>query len=129
MAGRDETVQIEGLSALVRALKQAEADLDDLKNANQAAGRIVLDAARPAAPHRTGTLAASGRANRAAKKANVLFGSARVPWANPIHWGWPAHHIAAQPFVTTAAAQTQPEWLGAYERDVQAVLNTVERAT
>jgi len=125
VTGRADPVQVEGLAALIKALRQAEAGLDDLKNANQAAGTIVLGEARPAAPTRSGRLAASGRANRAAGRANVLFGSARVPYANPIHWGWPARGIAADPFVTTAAAATEDRWLGAYERDVQSILDAV----
>lgn len=122
----DETVQVEGLRQLVRTLKAAEVDLDDLKDANNAAGRIVLDAARPRTPTRTGALAASGRANRAAGKANVVFGTARVPYGPPIHWGWAARHIKAQPWVTTAAQATQGDWVAAYERDIQRVLDSVK---
>lgn len=128
MAG-DETVRVEGLGALIKALKVAEGDLDDLKAANQSASGIVLNAARPLTPVRTGRLAASGRINKAAKKASVVFGKASVPYANPIHWGWPRRNIKANPFVTTAAAGAQDQWLRAYADDIQRILDTVERST
>ena len=120
-----EHVRVEGLGALVRELKRAGESIDDLKEANQAAGRIVLDAAEARVPRRTGRLAASGRVNRAAKKAEVRFGSARVPYAAPIHWGWAKRHIKPHPFVTDAAEATQPAWLAEYERELQKVLNKV----
>lgn len=128
MSDRDVAVRVEGLGQLVRDLKAAGGSLDDLKDANQAVSRIVLDDARPRVPHRTGRLAASGRINRAAKKANVLFGSASLPYAGPIHWGWPSRHIAAQPFGVDAAEATQPEWLEAYEREIQKLLDDVKGA-
>ena len=121
----NDPVRVEGLSELVRALRAAENSLDDLKTANQTASRIVLDAARVAAPRRTGRLAASGRVNRAAKKANVMFGNARVPYAQPIHWGWAARDIEAQPFVTTAAERTRPAWVAAYEHELQQIISAI----
>jgi HK97 gp10 family phage protein len=126
---RVEPIQVEGLAALIKAMRQAELELDDLKTANQSAARIVADDARGRAPQRTGALAASGRANRAAKKANVIFGSARVPYAGPIHWGWESRHIKAQPFITEAVKATQDEWLAAYERDLNRIIDDIERAT
>lgn len=120
------TVQVDGLRKLTRELRAAGEDLTDLKDANARAGSIVLDAARPATPRRTGRLAATGRTNRAAAKANVLFGSAAVPYAGPIHWGWKSRHIPAQPWVQTAAKRTQGQWIAAYEADIQRVLDNVK---
>lgn len=128
MSERSDAVRVEGLGQLARTLKAAGKSLDDLKEANQSASRIVLDEARTRAPRRTGALANSGRVNNAAKKANVMFGGARVPYANPIHWGWPARHIKAQPFVTTAAEDTRPEWLAEYEKNIQQLLDDVKGA-
>lgn len=128
MSNRDVAVKVEGLGQLVRDLKAAGGSIDDLKAANQAASRIVLDASRSRVPHRSGRLAASGRINRALKKANVLYGSASVPYAGPVHWGWPSRHIPAQPFVVDAAEATQPEWLETYEREIQKVLDDIKGA-
>lgn len=124
----DESVKVVGLGALVRSLKQAERDMDDLKDANAEAARIVLDDARRRAPHRTGRLAASGRTNRAAKKASVMFGRASVPYAGVTEYGWPGHNISARPYLIPAVEQTREQWLGAYEKNLQAVLDSVKGA-
>lgn len=121
-----DPVRIEGVGELARTLRAAGESLDDLKDANQTASRIVLEEARSRAPKRTGALAASGRVNRAAKKANVIFGSAKVPYASAIHWGWPSHNLKANPFGTTAAERTQPVWLAAYEKNLQQLLDDVK---
>lgn len=118
-----DPVRVEGLAALIKAMKQAELDMADLKDANKAAGTIVLDAARPRTPRRTGRLASTGRASRAARKAVVQFGKASVPYGPVVHFGWPAHHIAANPWVFSATARTEGEWLAAYETDIQKILD------
>jgi len=129
VASESEPVRIEGLGQLMRALKVAEGNVDDLKEANQAAANIVLAAARPRAPRRRGALAGSGRVNRAAKKANVIFGRASVPYANPIHWGWRRRNIKAQPFAMDAANATRSMWMGAYERALRDLTDDIERST
>jgi len=128
-AAGHEAVRVEGLAQFVRAMKAAEVDVDDLKDANQAAGAIVLNAAQARAPRRTGALAGSGRANRAVRKAVIRFGSARVPYAGPIHWGWPRRHIRPQPFALDAAQASEPVWLGIYARELVKIAAEVERST
>jgi hypothetical protein len=125
----EEAVRVEGLGPFIRAMREAQADLDELKDATQKAGTIVLAAAAGRAPRRTGTLASSGRASRAARKAIVRFGSARVPYAGPIHWGWPRRHIAAQPFALDAARATEPMWLAGFTRDLERIATQVEGST
>lgn len=119
-------VRVDGLKRLQRELKAAGKSLDDLKDANAKAGQIVADAAGRRAPHgATGRLAGSGRASRAAGRATVVFGSAAVPYAGPIHWGWPAHGIEAQPFALEAAEDTRAEWLDAYSDELQQIADSV----
>jgi hypothetical protein len=123
------TIRVEGARELRRALKAAGDDLADLKDANQAAAGIVLAEAGTRVPRRSGDLARTGRVNRAAAKANVLYGSAQIPYAAPIHWGWPARNIKAQPWVTDAATASQPAWLQAYADAVQQVVKKLEAST
>lgn len=119
-------VKVDGLRALQRQLRAAGADLGDLKDANAKAGRIVAGEAAQRAPHgATGRLAGSGRASRAAGRAQVVFGSAAVPYAGPIHWGWPARGIEAQPFAVEAAESTRGEWLDAYADELQQIADRV----
>lgn len=118
-------VTVDGLPQLRRQLRQLVGDASDLKEANAAAASIVANAAASRAPRRTGRLAASVRGNRAVSRATVSAGGAAVPYAGPIHWGWPAHHIAPQPFVVDAAQVTEPVWLAAYERDLAKAVDRV----
>lgn len=118
-------VKVDGLRRLQRELRAAGASLDDLKTANAKAGKIVADEGGRRAPKRGGALAGSGRPGRAAGRATVVFGSAAVPYAGPIHWGWPARNIAPHPFVVDAAEATRPEWLDAYADDLQHIADEV----
>jgi hypothetical protein len=97
----------------------------DLKDANAAAARTVATAASARAPRRTGALANAIKPNRAAGKARITAGSRRVPYAGPIHWGWPARHIEGNPWASAAAVGTQSQWLPEYERDIQKILDRV----
>lgn len=125
MPGSKATVRVDGLRDLRRELRRAGRDMTDLKDANAAAAALVAGAARAGAPHRTGSLAGSGRGNRAAGKATVSFGGARLPYAGPIHYGWPAHHITANPFVIDAALATEPQWLPLYEHDLAGIADSI----
>ena len=122
------SVRVEGARELRRTLKRAGVSVEDLKDANAAAGAIVVAAARPTAPRRSGRLAGTIRASRAAASATVRAGGASVPYAGVIHWGWPAHHITAQPWLSEAATSTESAWLAAYEAGVGKLLDTIRGA-
>lgn len=122
------TVRIEGARELRRTLKRAGISIEDLKDANAAAGSIVVAAGRTTAPRRSGRLAGSIRASRAAASATIRAGGASTPYAGPIHWGWPAHGITAQPWLSQAATATEQQWLAAYEQGVEKVLSTIKGA-
>jgi hypothetical protein len=121
-------IRVEGARELRRTLKRAGDDLADLKEANARAAQIVAQWASVTAPRRTGALGQSVRPNRAAGRARITGGSAAVPYAGPIHWGWPRRNITAQPFISEAAVATQPAWLPAYRDDVQRVVDRVKGA-
>lgn len=118
-------VRVEGLPQLRRQLRQLQGNVDDLKAANAAVAAFVAAAAASRAPKRTGRLAASVRGNKAVGRAQVRGGGARVPYAGPIHWGWPARGIEGRPFVVDAAQATEPTWLPMYERAVQQAVDKV----
>jgi hypothetical protein len=124
MAGTG-SVRVEGARELRRTLKRAGVHLEDLKDANAAAGNIVAGAGRTSAPRRSGSLAGTIRASRAAASATVRAGGARVRYAGPIHWGWPNRNITAQPWLSEAAVKTEPQWTAAYEAGVAKVLDTI----
>lgn len=121
-------VRVEGLARLQRTLREFGDGIEDLKEANSKVADLVAREASNRAPRRTGALAGSVRGNRAAGRAVVAAGKAKVPYAGPIHWGWPSHNIAANKFITQAAADTEEAWLSLYERDIQRLADKVEGA-
>jgi hypothetical protein len=125
VAARDVTVRVEGLNNLVRSLDKASAEISDLKEAHKAAGEIVVRDAQVRVPRRSGALAGTIRSARQARRARVNVGTSKVPYAGPIHWGWPARNIVAQPFAAIAAQATEPSWTEQYRRAVEAALAKV----
>lgn len=134
------TVQVRGAKQLRRTLKKAGVDVKQLKAINLEAAQIAAAAAvarapiggpyqrrgrgRPRAP---GRLKASVRPFATQRAGVIRAGSAaRVPYAGPIHWGWPRRGIRAQPFAADAAKATEPVWTKAYERKVKETINSVK---
>lgn len=130
MAATRDTVRVIGGAQLRRTLRRAGQDLTDLKAANAKAAAFVaaLAKASPSAPRRTGRLVGSVRGNRAAGRARIMAGGAAVPYAGPIHWGWPSRNIEAQPFIAAAAEESQPQWLGIYQSEVDDIVDRVKGA-
>lgn len=62
------------------------------------AGLLVVREAESLVPVRTGALKRSMRSAKLARGVVVRAGGARVPYANPIHWGWFKRHIMPNPF-------------------------------
>lgn len=120
-------LQVEGARELRRALKAAGVGIQDLKDANRQVADVVLAAADP--PHRTGRLAGSERAAGTQAAAIVRAGGARTPYAGPIHWGWPARNIVANPWITRAAESTEARWMAEYQQHIDTIIRAVERTT
>jgi hypothetical protein len=121
-------MRVEGARTLRASLKAAGLSVQDLKDAHRQVADQVLAASRPVAPHRTGRLAASMRASGTQTAAIVRAGGARVPYAGPIHWGWPARHIKAQPWLADTAASTQSTWEGTYLSALEHIIDSIEGA-
>lgn len=118
-------VRVDGARELRRTLKAAGDDLEDLRKVNATIARYVSLRAAAMAPRRSGRLAGSVRGSNAKTSATVRVGGASVPYAGPIHWGWPRRHISAQPFAVDAAHTTEPTWTAYYLREVERIIGTV----
>ena len=97
----DQTgVFIVGLREKVRALESAGVDAAELKEPMAEVAATAADVMQAFVPIRSGRLRKSVRGNRAKAKAVVTIGSARVPYAKPINYGWasrgirPANYVA-----------------------------------
>lgn len=118
-------VQVDGVKELRATMKRAGDDLGDMKDANQAVAGMVAGHAQSAAPSRSGRLAGSVRGNRAAASAVVKVGAASIPYAGPVHWGWPGHNIEANPFAVNAAHDTEPQWTQTYLDAIERIIAKV----
>ena len=83
-------------------LEQMGIDLQDFKTINKLIASNVAEEARSRAPRVSGTLAGDIRGGGTKTRAYVSVGRKRIPYAGPIHFGWPARNIEANPFLYEA---------------------------
>jgi hypothetical protein len=117
--------KVEGARELESSARAAAADLEDMSRANAQAGDYLAGRARGMAPAVSGRLAGSVRAVVSATQVSVTAGGPGVPYAGPIHWGWPARNISAQPFLLDAMEQSETSVVRMYEADVNRTVNTI----
>lgn len=79
--------------------------------AEEAAGHSIVSAAGPVTPRRSGALADNTTVTRDGDRTVIAN---PLPYAGVIHNGWPAHNIAADPFITSTAQRTTDVWLDAF---------------
>jgi hypothetical protein len=120
---------VTGAKELRRALKKMDGRLKDLKDVHDDVGHVVASRARAIAPHLSGTLAGSIGNDRRVAGASVFAGSRRVPYAGPIHFGWPAHNIEAQPFLYEALEDSQDDITRIYTLGMEVLIDKLERET
>jgi HK97 gp10 family phage protein len=113
-------LQIEGLRETLRDLKKLSKDArDDMKETHRRAGEIVAAAAKPLAPVRTGALSKTIVSSPTQRQGRVRIGRGEsVPYAGPIHFGWPARRIAPQPFIYEALDGRREQVLQTYEHRI-----------
>lgn len=121
-----ERILVVGGRQLRRTMKAAGLDMKDLNRAHKAAAQVVADEATP--PVRTGKLATTVRAGGTRTMGVVRAGYKSVPYAGPIHWGWPARNITANPFLSDAAQRSEPTWIELYEQEIDRIINKIEGA-
>lgn len=136
--GRPITIKVEGARELRRALKRGGDDVGDMRKVHREIARDLASTSRPLVPHRTGKLAASLKGEGTQTKARIVAGSASVPYAGPIHFGWPTRPnpgrgvrggpIPANPFLYTAVDRRRDEVMAAYQEHVERICSKVERA-
>lgn len=121
-------VKIEGLAELQRELKKAgEGDVSKaVRKANRDAAALARDQARQeiAPKSVTGNLQRSVKSAATQDRAKVTVGDkTKVPYAGPVHFGWPARNIVRpNRFVYRALAKKREEIRDAYEKGVDAAL-------
>jgi hypothetical protein len=129
MADNSGVIQVEGLKAINRSLKALDEDTTALAEANYEAARLLLRSAAPLVPVKTGALKQSLKASKTKAFAQVRGGSARVPYAAPIHWGWfrdkntgKNKNILPNPFLAKALKLTREEIFANYKANMDALI-------
>jgi hypothetical protein len=122
--------KVEGAAQLRRTLKRAGDDLSDFSALNRAAAVTVANRARQKAPvgpefggHIRDTIRSSGTKRAAIVRAG---NNRKMPYAPSLHWGWPARGQAAQPWVSDAAQETEPQWVETYWAGLNQIINKVK---
>lgn len=114
----NDGIKVAGLRQAIKSLEAVGVPRDEIKAANNAAGELVLAAAKPLVPVRSGRLVGTLRASKGLNKVTVSAGRASVPYANPIHWGWFKRNIKPQPFFVKALGYTREEVYQNYFRSL-----------
>lgn len=120
MAG--PSVELEGATNVKRGLSELADGLTDMSPAHRPVGAMVRAAGALRAPKRSGRLAGSLTATTQPDAAVI---TSSLVYAGVIHYGWPGHHIAANPFLFTAAQSAESSWSRVYLARVTQLVNAI----
>ena len=124
MAIQAPTVEITGINTLRRALvKLDDQAKQDFVRAGKEAAELVAREARVTVPVRSGRLRDTIRGVGLQTGGVVRAGTARVPYAGPIHFGWGRRRIHPKPFLYEAADRRVDEVLETYLGQVYEIWN------
>jgi len=116
-------IKVKGYRAGIKALQQIGIPDAEIKAAGSQAGEVVAREARTLVPVRTGGLRNSIRVSKALTKVSVSAGNnGKIPYANPIHWGWFKRNIKPQPFFIKALGITRDEVFRNYYRTIDTLI-------
>ena len=114
-----DPIKITGLSEVQRNLRKLSTDALDLNKTefletNKQVAEIVRNETKKYVPFLTGALAAAIRNASTKKSAKVRAGNAAVPYAGPIHFGWPSRSIKPNTFLYEAIDARKSEVANRY---------------
>lgn len=136
-------IQVEGLTEFIRSAKKVSDQFpQELKAINKELAQPLVEEAKKRAPVRSGKLRDSIRPGATQKVAYVMAGKKAVPYAGPIHWGWPKERkaksgrgmestnrrggaIPANPFLVEALAAKKEELNREAEKRLQQFVDRV----
>lgn len=117
-----DSIRVSGLNEAVRALKVIGVPAREISQAGVEAGEVVANEARTLVPVKTGALKGTIRVARQQRRVVVRAGGARVPYANPIHWGWFRRGIMPNPFFSKALKLNIEEIYTRYFENMQKLI-------
>lgn len=114
-----------GLTQLVSSLDRASEELQDFTQPHREATSFLVGAAAPNTPRASGALAAGHRAHASPTTGTVY--NDRV-YAGPIHWGWKARNIRAQPWLTDTLTRSETRVVQPYAAHVHRTVDNIRGA-
>jgi len=116
-------IKVKGFKAGIKALQAIGVPEAEIKAAGSQAGEIVAREARTLVPVRTGALRNTIKVSKALRSVSVRAGNnGKVPYANPIHWGWFKRNIKPQPFFVKSLGITRDEVYKNYYRTLDTLI-------
>lgn len=116
-------IKVKGYKSSIKALQAIGIPDAEIKAAGSQAGEVVARQARTLVPVRTGNLRNTIRVSKALNKVGISAGNnGKVPYANPIHWGWFKRNIKPQPFFSKALGITRDEVYRNYYRTLDTLI-------
>lgn len=110
-------IRIEGERELIKALRGVDRALPkEIAVIHREIAEPIAELAAARAPHLSGRLAGSIRAQGSQRAARIAAGRSSIPYAGPIHFGWAAHGIEGQPFIFEALEQGGAQAVDDYDR-------------
>lgn len=122
LGGPETRLRVTGLRTTFRALQEAGASAEDLKDLMAVLGGIIVQDATPRARRDSGAMAGTIRAGRGKTKAVVRAGGRRVPYAGVQHYGWPDRGIEPNTFLTDAIRSQRGAVLAALDDGISDLL-------
>lgn len=118
-----DSIKVVGLNKAIRELKDLGVPAKEVAQAGFEAGQLVANEARSLVPVRSGALKNSIRVGKQQRRVLVRAGGAKVPYANPIHWGWFKRGIAPNEFFGRAIGEKIDQIYKAYFDGLQDLLD------
>jgi phage gpG-like protein len=112
-------ISIQGVKEVTDSLKRMARDLESNLDLNKELSTTLSQKASAMAPRLTGALASSVAGNPSAEKAQILAGSAAVPYAGVIEYGWPAKNREAKPYLNPAVNDNMGYIIEKYNDSIQ----------
>jgi HK97 gp10 family phage protein len=130
-------IKVVGLNEAIRNLRAIGVPSSEIGQASQEAGEVVASRARSLVPVRTGALRATIKAKKIARKVVVSAGNNnRVPYANPIHFGWnydkvnlQPKNIRPRPFFSNALSSTRNQVYQIFFANIEKLLKNYSDRT
>jgi hypothetical protein len=112
-------ITITGVKEVIDTLNKLNKDIESNLALNKELSTTLSQKASAMAPVLTGALASSVKGNPSAEKAQILAGSAAVPYAGVIEYGWPDRNIEAQPYLNPAVNDNMGYIIEKYNDSIQ----------